>query len=96
MVLEIKKINSNIGIIKGNYYRDDKLENRGSCLLPLDFVNQNDIWKNINEGETAFYGFTFDSREMKIPEKILAFFSRSFEGATIQEFIPFVGSNKVE
>jgi len=96
LVLEIKKLNSNLGIIKGEYYQDNKLENRGSLMLPLHFSNQNTIWANINEGETAFYGFTLDSREMKIPEKILAFFSRSFDGATLQEFIPFVGGNKVE
>lgn len=94
LILEVKKINSNLGIIKGEYYQDDKLENRGSLMLPLYFSGQNTIWTNLDESETAFYGFTLDSREMKIPEKILAFFSRSFDGATIQDFIPFgVGKN---
>ena len=93
---ELKKINSNLGIIKGEYYQDDKLENRGSLMLPLNFSDKNTIWTNLNVSETAFYGFTLDSREMKIPEKILAFFTRSFDGATIQDFIPFGGGKKIE
>ena len=96
LILEFKKINSSLGIIKGEYYQDDKLENRGSLMLPLYFSGQNTIWTNLNENETAFYGFTLDSREMKIPEKILAFFSRSFDGATIQDFIPFGGGKNIE
>ena len=89
LVLETKKIQSNLGIVKGEYYNDDKLEYRGSLLMPLYFSNSDNIWDNLKENESAFYGFTFDTREMKIPEKIMAFFRRSFDGATIQDFIPF-------
>ena len=96
LVFEAKKLHSNLGVIKGEYYQNDKLENRGSLLLPLDFTNQNTIWTNLKEGETAFYGFTFDSREMKVHEKVAAFLSRSLEGATIQDFIPFGGGKKSE
>lgn len=96
LVLEIKKLRLNLGIIKGEYYQDEKLENKGSLLLPLNLSNQNNIWANLKEGESAFYGFTLDSREMKIPEKIMVFFNRSFEGATIQDFIPFSGGKKNE
>ena len=94
LVLETKKIQSNLGIIKGEYYNDDKLEYRGSLLVPLYFSNPNNIWDNLKENESAFYGFTLDTREMKIPEKMMAFFSRSFEGATIQDFIPFGGGKR--
>jgi len=94
LVLETKKIQSNLGIIKGEYYQDDKLEYRGSLLVPIFFSNQNNIWENLNENESAFYGFTLDTREMKISEKIMAIFSRSFEGATIQDFIPFGGGKR--
>ena len=88
LVLETKKIQSNLGIIKGEYYQDEKLEYRGSLLIPLFNSNSNNVWANLKENESAFYGFTLDTREMKIPEKIMTFFSRSFEGATIQDFIP--------
>lgn len=94
LVLETKKIQSNLGIIKGEYYNDDKLEYRGSLLLPISFSDQNNIWDELKENESTFYGFTLDSREMKIPEKCMAFFSRSFEGATIQDFIPFGGGKR--
>jgi len=96
VVLETKKLRINLGIIKGEYYLDGKLENRGSLLLPVDSSNKNIIWVNLKEGESAFYGFTLDSREMKIPEKIKSFFSRSFDGATIQDFIPFAGRKQNE
>ena len=96
LVFEAKKLHSNLGVIKGEYYQNDKLENRGSLLLPLYSTNQNTIWTNLKEGETAFYGFTFESREMKVHEKVAAFFSRSLEGATIQDFIPFGGGKKSE
>ncbi len=96
VVLETKKLRINLGIIKGEYYQDGKLENRGSLLLPIDSSNSNTIWVNLKEGEIAFYGFTLDSREMKIPEKIKDFFSRSFDGAIIQDFIPLVGRKQNE
>ena len=96
VVLETKKLRINLGMIKGEYYQDGKLENRGSLLLPIDSSKKNTIWVNLKEGESAFYGFTLDSREMKIPEKIKDFFSRSFNGAIIQDFIPFAGRKQNE
>jgi hypothetical protein len=96
LVLETKKLQSNLGIIKGEYYQDYKLEYRGSLLVPLNFIDQKSIWANLKESESAFYGFTLDSREMKIPEKIMAFFNRSFADATIQDFIPFGGGKRPE
>ena len=95
VVLETKKLRINLGIIKGEYYKDGKLENRGSLLLPIDSSKKNSVWVNLKEGESAFYGFTIDSREMKIPEKIKDFFNRSFDGAIIQDFIPF-GGKRIE
>ncbi len=87
---------SNLGLIKGEYYQDGKLEYRGSLLLPLSSSDKNTIWTKIKEGESAFYGFTLDSREMKITEKINDFISRSFEESTIPDFIPFAGRGKKE
>ncbi len=96
VVFETKKVDLNLGIIKGEYYQDGKLEYRGSLLLPLDSSNQDSIWAKIKGGESLFYGFTLDSREMKVTEKIKDFLSRSFEGSTIQDFIPFAGGKKKE
>lgn len=96
LVIETKKLRSNLGIIKGEYYQEDKIEYRGSIIIPLHFSDNNSIWAHLKEGENAFYGFMLDSREMKIPEKIMAFFNRSFEGATIQDFIPFTVGKRTE
>jgi hypothetical protein len=89
-------VNFNLGIIKGEYYQDGKLEYRGSLLLPIDSSSQGSIWAKIKDGESLFYGFTLDAREMKAAEKIMDFLSRSFEGSTIQDFIPFVGGKQKE
>jgi hypothetical protein len=96
LVFETKKISFNLGLLKGEYYQDGKLEYRGSLLLPLNSSDQNTVWTKIKEGESAFYGITLDSREMKITEKIMDFIGRSFEESTISDFIPFVGRNKKE
>ncbi len=96
LVFETKKISFNLGILKGEYYQDGKLEFRGSLLLPLNSSDQNSVWIKMKEGESAFYGITLDSREMKITEKIMDFISRSFEESTIPDFIPFVGRGKKE
>ena len=96
IVVETKKLRLNLGIIKGEFYQDGKLEYRGSLLLPIDSSIKNTVWANLKAGESAFYGFTLDLREMKIPEKIKDFFSRSFDGAVIQDFIPFIGGKKNE
>lgn len=96
LVFETKKINYNLGILKGEYYQDGKLEFRGSLLLPLNSSDQNSVWTKLKDGESTFYGITLDSREMKITEKIMDFVSRSFEESTISDFIPFVGRGKKE
>jgi len=92
-VFEFRKVQKDLGIIKGEYYESDKPEYRGSLLVPLSKrpSDQPSIWDDLNEGKNKFYGFTLDSREMKVHEKFSAFLKRSFEDATIQDFIPFVG-----
>ena len=89
IVVEFKKIHPDLGIIKGEYYEFDKLEYRGSLLLPLPRqISPTDIWSVIEVGKSKFCGFTLDSREMKAHEKLFDFFKRSFEDATLQDFIP--------
>lgn len=99
LIWELKKIKENIGLLKGEVYMTNKLEYRGSLLIPLGMSNQKQAthFDEMKEGEYKFYGFTLDSREPKLPEKVINFIKRSFEDSTIQDFIPFVGSkNKSE
>lgn len=96
LVFETKKISSNLGLLKGEYYQDGKLEYRGSLLMPLNSSDQKTVWTKIKEKESAFYGITLDSRAMKITEKIKDFIGRSFEESTITDFIPFAGRGKKE
>ncbi|MBU0460395.1 MAG: hypothetical protein KKH52_03650 [Nanoarchaeota archaeon] len=96
LILEIKKVKENVGILKGEYYKGDTVEYKGSLLLPLGKPNPNSQsqFDGMNVGEYKFFGFTLDSREEKLPEKVLNFFKRSFEDATLQDFIPFTGGKK--
>lgn len=92
VVIECKKISSNSGIIKLEYYQDEKLDYRGSALLPLSSSpNQGDIWTDLENNASSFFGFTLDSREAKAHEKVIDFINRSLDGAVIQDFIPFSG-----
>lgn len=91
LIVETKKVKDNLGIIKGEYYVNGTLDYKGSSLFPLFNISNQSVWNQLKIGENAYYGFTFDSREMKIPEKVIGFFNRSFEGATIQDFIPGCG-----
>ncbi len=92
IVLEVKRLNEETGILKGEYYDSDKLEFRGSPLLPIVDTDQSgkpSIWNGLKPNKSKFFGFTLDSKEAKAHEKIFDFFRRSFEDSTIQDFIPF-------
>lgn len=92
VVIECKKTNTKSGIIKVEYYQGEKLEYRGSALLPLSSTsNQGNTWEDLKNNESSFFGFTLDSREPKVHEKVWEFVNRSFDGAVIQDFIPFSG-----
>ena len=90
LVVELKKIDNTFGIIKGEYFQGDKLENKFSIMLPLTTSSES-IWRTLNIKESTFYGFTLDSRTMKLPERVMDIINRSFDGATIQDFIPGCG-----
>jgi len=67
LILEIKKIKQNLGILKGEYYNGDKLEYRGSLLIPLDKpkFDQPNHFDEIKVGEYKFFGFTLDSQRLQ-------------------------------
>ena len=93
LIIEFKKINARIGIIKGELYNNDQLDYRGSLLIPLsqDNVNQKNQWDSIEIGKSVYYGLSFDARELCLTEKIGEFFNRSIEEGRIEDFIPFTG-----
>jgi len=93
LIVEFKKVSEIIGIIKGELYNNDKLDFRGSLIIPLsqNDDNQQKNWNTIEIGKSVFYGLSFDSRELCITEKIKEFFNRSISEGKIQDFIPFTG-----
>ena len=92
LIIEFKKINERIGIIKGELYGNEQLEYRGSILLPLfkTEADQQSTWNSIEVGKSIFYGMSFDTRELGLTEKVGDFIGRSFEEGKIQDFIPFL------
>lgn len=94
LIVEFKKINEKIGIIKGELYGNGQLEYRGSILIPLLMAeaNQQSNWNTIDVGKSIFYGMSFDTRELCLTEKVSDFSGRSIEEGKIQDFIPFLGT----
>ena len=93
LIVEFKKINERIGIIKGEIFGNEQLEYRGSILLPLlkTEANQQSNWNSIEVGKSIFYGMSFDARELGLTEKVGDFIGRSLEEGKVQDFIPFLG-----
>ena len=94
LIVEYKKINLRIGIIKGELYNNDQLDYRGSLLLPLmrSDTDQKNQWDSIEIGKSVYYGLSFDARELCITEKIGEFLHRSIDEGKLQDFIPFTGA----
>jgi hypothetical protein len=90
IILEVKKITSSSGILKAEYYNNDTLEHRGSLFLPIGKPDprQPNFFDDMIAGENKFLGFTLDTREAKIPEKIAKFFQSSFKNTKVQDWIP--------
>ena len=84
LIIEYKKLNENLGIIKGELYKNDIIEYRGSLLTPNP---KGGSWENIGIGKSKFYGLTFDTREESIAELLGGFFKRSLKEGRLQDLI---------
>lgn len=94
LIVEFKKINPRVGIIKGELYNNDQLDYRGSLLIPLmkNDTDQKNQWDSIEVGNSVYYGVSFDARELCMTEKIGEFLHRSIDEGKLQDFIPFIGA----
>ncbi len=94
VTLEAKKIESNLGLLKGKYYEDNELVNQGSLIFPIDHLNNNQqptIWDSLKVGESKHYGGLLDSKKDSLGKIFGDFFKRSFQEGRVQDFIPFSG-----
>lgn len=92
VILELKKLKFNLGIIKGELFENGVITNRGSFTLPIETdqpnaTEGNSFWDSMQDGENKFYVFTLDSREKTLPKKLKDFFNRTLEEGTIN--LPF-------
>jgi len=85
LIIEYKRLNENTGIIKGELYKNDVIELRGSILIPNPI---GDPWENLKPGESQFRGFTLDTKEESFGELIAGFFKRTLKEGKLQDFIP--------
>lgn len=85
LIIEYKKLNESLGIVKGELYKNDTTEYRASLLMPNP---KGATWEDIGIGKSKFYGLTFDTREESIAELIGGFFRRSLKEGKLQDLIP--------
>jgi hypothetical protein len=87
VVLKLKRLRKNLGIIKGELISNDQIEYRGSLLLPISETDQPSQWKHIEVGKSEFLGFSLDTREASLTEKLSGVVSRSLEEGKIQDIL---------
>jgi hypothetical protein len=85
LLIEYKKLDNELGIVKGELYKNDTIEYRASWLK----INpRGDDWDELNPGESKFHGVTFDTREEGFTELIGGFFKRTLKEGKLQDLIP--------
>lgn len=88
VIVELKKLSSKLGMIKGEMYKNKKIDLAGSLFFPLEKSNEPSVWDDIKVKESKFYGLRVDSRKQSIYEILKGFFGRTFKEGKIQDFVP--------
>lgn len=90
-IIELKKVNEQFAIIKGELYSNDSINYRGSVLFPIGNLNyeQQGHWTTMKGGESTYYGISFDSREACLTERVKSFFARSIDEGKLQDLLPW-------
>lgn len=91
VLIEQKKISEKLGMLRFEWYADDKLEGSGSFAFPIQ--NQpgaaNDTWANLPIGQSEFFGFSIDFKAKTLSQMVGGFFRRSLEEGKLQDLMPF-------
>ena len=91
IIVELKKLSSTLGMIKGEMYKNKKIELAGSLFFPLEKSDEPSVWDTIKVKQSKFYGLRVDSRKQSIYEVLRGFFSRTFKEGKLQDFVPKKG-----
>lgn len=94
VVYETKRLAENLGLLKLEWYAGTRLEWSGSLSVAIDGRGKDNLetgtkWKKIPVGKSGFNVLTFELRGKTFMENVSGFFKRSFDGAKMQDFLPF-------
>jgi len=68
VIIEIKRVQEDLAMVKGEYYQNNSLEFEGGWLYPIDDLEK---WKNHPVGESKFHAFVINSREKGVGERFM-------------------------
>lgn len=94
IVLEMRKVNPNQGLLKLEYYSNDVLTLAGSIIIPITPVpGQPSAWDTMSIGDSQFFPVAIDTREASLRDQVGGFIKRTLEGSRLQDFLPWGGSS---
>lgn len=89
VVIEQKKISEKLGMLRFEWYADDKLEGSGSFAFPIQ--NQpgtaNDTWTKLPIGQSEFFAFSVDFKAKSLAQMLGGFFRRSLDEGKLQDLL---------
>jgi hypothetical protein len=88
IIVELKKVSSILGMIKGEMYKNKKIDLAGSLFFPLEKSEKPSVWDTIKVKQSKFYGLRVDARKPSIYEVLKDFMGRTFKEGKLQDFVP--------
>jgi hypothetical protein len=91
VVMEQKKISEKLGMLRFDWYADDKLEGSGSLAFPIpnQTEGKTDQWAKLGVGQSEFYALSLDFKAKSLAQMVGGFFRRSLEEGKLQDLLPF-------
>lgn len=90
VVIEQKKINDTLGMLRFEYYVNDEMEAAGSFAFPLIESNDpSDRWQKITPGQSEYFAVSVDIKAKSFSKLLGDFFRRSLQEGKIQDILPF-------
>lgn len=86
VILEFNRKSNKIGLIKGELRQNDEIILRGKLTVFPNTMPLDSIWRNVNIGESIFYGFSLEYKE----ETIFDLFSEGFRNSIREGKLPFL------
>lgn len=91
VIIEQKKVSDRLGMLRGEYYLNDKMEASGSLVFPLQQPDESHptVWDKMRVGDSEYYAITADLKPKPLSALLKGFIRRSLEEGKIQDLLPF-------